>query len=188
MFNLICSSVQIEQYFWARPLPTAAMLAILIGIIVLSVYLYRRPWGLQPWLRTVLGLSRIIVLALLIATLFEPTAVVRETHTQQRSLPVLVDVSESMSMKDQRKRPEDLLDAAFALNLLPPSVDSETEFTAQELDTKQRLAISSASRLDLATSMLSHSARPTLESIADDVEISYHAFGKKSRMISDGSV
>jgi hypothetical protein len=185
MSNLILSSA---QYFLARPLPTAAMIAIVIGVLALTIYLYRRPSGLKPSMRIGLGLMRLFALALLIATLFEPTKVTSETHTQQRSLPVLVDVSESMSMKDQRKRPKDLVEAAFALNLLPPSEDGEAEFTAQELDTKQRLAISTATRLDLATTMLLHTARPTLESIADNVEISYHAFGKKARMISDDSL
>ncbi|MFT5042674.1 MAG: hypothetical protein ACI8TX_003667 [Hyphomicrobiaceae bacterium] len=188
MSDVISSSVQIEQLFWARPLPTVVILAIFIAIVALSLYLYRRRCGLQLWLRAVLGVARVIVLSLVVATLLEPTAVIRETYTQQRGLPVLIDVSESMSMKDQRKRPEDLVDAAVALNLLPPSAEIETDHTALKLDNKQRLAIASASRLDLAVSLLSNSGRPALESIAEDVEISYHAFGKNIRMISDDSI
>ncbi len=188
MFSWFSNDVQIEQIFWARPLPAVAMLAIFIGIVALSIYLYRRPWGLQPGLRAVLGVARLLVLALVVATLFEPTAGIRKTYTQQRSLPVLVDVSESMSMKDQRKRPEDLVDAAVALNLLPSSTETEAEQEVLKLDTKQRLAIGAASRLDLAASLLSHSARPVLESIGEDVDVSYHAFGKKTRMISDDSI
>jgi hypothetical protein len=188
MSELISSGVQIEQLFLARPLPAVVMFAIFSGIVLLSVYLYRRPWGLQPWLRVVLGVARLVVLSLVVAMLFEPTAVIRETYTRQRGLPVLVDVSESMSMKDQRKRPEDLVDAAVALNLLLSSDEIDTDNTAPKLNTKQRLAITSASRLDLAASLLSHSARPALESIADDVEISYHAFGKQTRMISGDSI
>ena len=33
----------------------------------------------------------------------KPTAVVTESHVQARRLPVLIDISESMSIKDQRK-------------------------------------------------------------------------------------
>ena len=188
MSEVTSSSVQIEQLFWARPLPTAAMLAVFIGMFALSVYLYRRSWGLQPWLRAVLGAARLVVLVLVVATLFEPTAVVLETYTQQRGLPVLVDASESMSMKDQRKRSEDLVEAAAALDLLPPSPETETDQAALNLDANQRQTIASASRLDLATSLLSRSARPTLKSIGEHLDVSYHAFGKTARMLSDDSV
>ncbi len=185
MLEVIFSSGQIERLFWARPLHTATMLTIFIGVILLCVYLYRRPWGLQPWLRVGLGSLRLIVLVLILATLFEPTAVIRETHTQQQGLPVLIDVSESMTMKDQRKRPEDLVEAAVALDLLASSSEAEPDQATLNLDAKQRQMIADASRLNLATSLLSQSARPTLESIGEHVDISYHAFGKTTRMLSD---
>ncbi|MEO1993751.1 MAG: hypothetical protein ABGZ17_00570 [Planctomycetaceae bacterium] len=188
MSEVTSSNVQIEQLFWARPLPTVAMLAIAIGVVALSAYLYRRSWGLQPWSHAVLGVSRMVVLMLVVATLFEPTAVVRETHTRQRGLPVLIDVSESMSMKDQRKRSEDLVEAAAALDLLPPSTGTKAELAVLNLDTKQHRAIASASRLELATSLLSRSARPTMESLGANLNISYHTFGKTTRLLSDGSV
>jgi hypothetical protein len=185
MSDMILNNFQIEQVFWARPLSTAIMVAILVGITALSIYLYRRPSGLKPWLRISLGIMRLLVIVLVVATLFEPTAVIRETHTQQRGLPVLIDISESMSIKDQRKRPEDLIEAAVALNLLSPSEEGKADQAALKLNTKQRMAIGSASRLELASSLLSNSARPTLESVADSVEVSYHAFGKKTRLIGD---
>lgn len=183
MIDLIANSTRIERIFWARPLPTVAMVAIFIGVIVLTVYLYRRSWGLQPWLRFLLGTARLVVLALVVAVLFEPMVVVRESYTQQRGLPVLVDVSESMSIKDPRKRPEDLAEAAAALNLLT----SEDQDVALNLDANQRLAIASASRLDLVTSLLSQSARPVFESLGEGLDVSYHAFGRKTRLISDDS-
>lgn len=188
MPEVTSSSVQIEQLFWARPLPTTAMIAIFIGVVVLSVYIYRRSWGLQPWSRVVLGVIRVVVLTLVVAALLEPTVVLRETHTRQRGLPVLIDVSESMSMKDQRKRAEDLVEAAAALDLLPPSTETTTELAVLNLDVNQQQAIASASRLDLATSLLSRSARPTLASMGEQLDISYHSFGKTTRMLSDESV
>ena len=36
---------QIEQVFWARPLSTGTLVAILAAIVLLSIYLYRQPWG-----------------------------------------------------------------------------------------------------------------------------------------------
>ena len=143
MFDLLSNDVKIEEFFWARPLPTTAMLVIFIAIIALSIYLYRRPHGLKPWQQALLAVTRLAALLLVVATLFEPTAVIRKNYTQQRSLPVLVDVSESMSIKDQRKRPEDLVEAAAVLDLLPAPARSLQLLVLQLIAThpqSQRLA------------------------------------------------
>ena len=179
---------QIEQVFWARPLSTATLVAILAAIVLLSIYLYRRPWGMPFWLRACLATSRILVLALVVATLLEPTAVVIESHTQVRSLPVLLDVSESMSMKDQRKRSEDIASAAVALGMVSLEDDTEADRTVMQLDTKQRQAIASSSRLDLGKSVLTQSGRKIFESLGESLDVSYHAFGQSLRLISDNEV
>ncbi|MGB0144513.1 MAG: hypothetical protein ACPGAP_07045, partial [Akkermansiaceae bacterium] len=142
---------QIERIFWARPLPVALLATILGGIMLLSWYLYRRPWGLPLWLRLSLAFSRMVVLALVVATLLEPTAVINESKTALRSLPVLIDRSASMSMTDQRKDATDLTDAAVALGLITPDDAKDATLT---LGTDQRQKIANASRFDLATSLL----------------------------------
>ncbi|MDB4383740.1 hypothetical protein N9Z79_06580, partial [Akkermansiaceae bacterium] len=110
---------RIDEVIWARPLSTAMLVGILAAIVLLSLYLYRRPWGLPRWLQVVLVSFRVLVLALIVATLMEPTAVTTEDHTRVRSLPVLLDTSESMSMKDQRKLPAEIVEAASALGMVP---------------------------------------------------------------------
>jgi hypothetical protein len=187
MTELTSNSVQIEEIFLARPLTTPVMFAILIALILLSVYLYRRSWGLRPWLRGLLGVVRVAALALVCITLLEPMAVVQKTNTQQRGLPVLVDISESMAMKDQRKSNEDLVEAAAALDLLADT-ESDTAQAALGLGVKQRQAIATSSRLDLATNLLSRSARSTLALLDEHVDVSYHTFGKTSRMLTDDGV
>ena len=179
---------QIEQVFWARPLSTATLVAILAAIVLLSIYLYRRPWGMPFWLRAFLATSRFLVLVLVVATLLEPTAVVIESHTQVRSLPVLLDVSESMSMKDQRKRSEDIASATVALGMVSLEDDTEADRTVMQLDTKQRQAIASSSRLDLGKSVLTQSGRKIFESLGESLDVSYHAFGQSLRLISDNEV
>ena len=87
---------EIESVFWARPLSNALLGGILVGIVLLSIYLYRRPWGLPRWLQISLAVTRVLILALVLATFLEPMAVMTETHTEVKNLPVLVDVSESM--------------------------------------------------------------------------------------------
>lgn len=176
----------IEQVFLARPVSIGVLVAILAAILLLSLFLYRRSWGLPLWLRGFLAVSRMLALALVVATLLEPTAVVTESHTRVRSLPVLLDVSESMSIKDQRKRAEDLVDAAAALGMVPLDKDTEADRAVMNLDTRQRLAIASSSRLDLASAMLTLSARPVFESLGKTIDLSYHAFGQSPRLISDG--
>jgi hypothetical protein len=183
MIHLIANSSKIEQLFWARPLATPLMILVFAAVIVWSIYLYRRSWGLPPWLRYALGVARVIVLLLIVAALFEPMAVVRETQTYDRSLPVLVDVSESMSIIDPRKRSEDLAEAAAALDL----IDATEENIGLNLDNNQRQAIATSSRLDLATGLLCKTAQPTLVSVGQSLDVSYHAFGGETRLISDQS-
>ena len=179
---------QIEQVFWARPLSVGTLVAIFTAIVVLSLYLYRRSWGLPLWLRGILVVSRVLVLALLVATLMEPTAVRTEEHTRERSLPVLLDVSESMSMKDQRKLPEEIVEAAAALAMAPLDEEINADQAVMELDAGQRQKITASSRLDLAKAVLVDSARPIFESLGENLDLSYHSFGQSPRLISDDTV
>lgn len=179
---------QIEQVFWARPLSVGTLVAIFAAIVVLSLYLYRRPWGLPLWLRGILVVSRVLVLALLVATLMEPTAVRTEEHTRERSLPVLLDVSESMSMKDQRKLPEEIVEAAAALGMAPLDEEINADQAVMKLDAGQRQMITASSRLDLAKAVMVDSARPIFESLGENLDLSYHSFGQSPRLISDDTV
>jgi uncharacterized membrane protein len=179
---------QIEQVFWARPLSFGTLVAIFAAIVVLSLYLYRRPWGLPLWLRGILVVSRVLVLTLLVATLMEPTAVRTEEHTRERSLPVLLDVSESMSMKDQRKLPEEIIEAAAALGMAPLDEEINADQAVMELDAGQRQKITASSRLDLAKAVLVDSARLIFESLGENLDLSYHSFGQSPRLISEDTV
>ena len=112
------------------------------------------------------------LLALVVATLLEPTAVVTESHTRVRSLPVLVDVSESMSMQDQRKQSADLVDAAAALGMVPLGEEVEPDLALMQLDASQRQKIAASSRLDLASAVLTDSARPLFQSLGESLDLS----------------
>lgn len=176
---------QVDEIIWARPLSTAALIAIFAGIVVLSIFLYRKGWGLPLWLRVFLAVSRILVLALIVATLLEPTAVRTELQTRVRSLPVLLDISESMSMKDQRKRPGDIVEAAAALGMVSLEDEGEAERLVTGLDTKQRQAIASSSRLDLGQAALTNSGKAIFDSLGESMDLSYHLFGQSPRLVSD---
>ena len=185
--NWLFQGGKIEGLFWARPASNGIMIAAFAAVVLLTIFLYWRRQGLPAWVRIALAATRLVVLGLIVAFLFEPTATVTQTHTQKRRLSVLIDVSESMSVKDQRKRSEDVGDAAAALGMLPlSSTPEEANRTAMALSDKQRGAVAGASRLDLATSLLSNSAKSMLQSLGEDLDISYHAFGANLRPLGDG--
>ena len=185
--NWLFQGGKIEELFWARPASNGIMIAAFAAVVLLTIFLYWRRQGLPAWVRIALAATRLVVLGLIVAFLFEPTATVTQTHTEKRRLPVLIDVSESMSVKDQRKRSEDVGEAAAALGMLPlSSTPEEANRTAMALSDKQREAVAGASRLDLATNLLSQSAKPMLQSLGEDLDISYHAFGENLRQLGDG--
>jgi hypothetical protein len=185
--NWLFQGGKIEELFWARPASNGIMIAAFAAVVLLTIFLYWRRQGLPAWVRIALAATRLVVLGLIVAFLFEPTATVTQTRTEKRRLPVLIDVSESMSVKDQRKRSEDVGDAAAALGMLPlSSTPEEAKRTAMALSDKQREAVAGASRLDLATNLLSQSAKPMLQALGEDLDISYHAFGENLRQLGDG--
>jgi uncharacterized membrane protein len=189
MLAFLFNDGQIERLFWARPVSTAVVVAAFAAAFVLTVFLYRRRQGLPFGIRMVLAMFRLLALGLIVAVVFEPTATVTQTHTEKRRLAILVDVSQSMSVKDQRKRSEDIGEAAVALGILPlSSTPEDVKRSAVSLNGKQREAIASASRLDLASSLLSKSAGEMLESIGEDLDVSYHAFGETMHRLGDGDI
>ncbi len=175
--------LDIERFAWLRPMPTSVMVAAFAAVVILSVYLYRRGSGLPIWVRVALAVCRIVVLGLVVAALFEPTVTVKETRTQSRHLQVLIDVSESMSVKDPRVGAEDVVEAAAALDMVPVSEAKDAARAFMALDPQKRRAISGASRLDLAKSLISRSARPVFESLGEELDVSYHTFGKSLHML-----
>ena len=177
MIAWIFSEGQIDRLFWARPVSSAVVILAFVAVILLTVFLYCRRQDLPTWVRISLALTRLLALALIVAVLFEPTATITQTHTEKRHLPVLIDVSESMSIKDQRKRSKDIGEAAAALGILPLSeTPEEINRSVTSLADKSRQAVAEASRLDLATNLLSKSARSMFDSIAEDLDVSYYGF------------
>jgi hypothetical protein len=175
-----------DDFFWGRPLSTPLMIAVFAGVVLFSIYLYRRASGISIGLRVALGLARLLALALVVASLFEPTGVFTESHTQQRSLPVLIDVSESMSLNDPRKNAQDIADAAIALGMVNGD-ETEADRIAMSLDANQRQTVLSSSRIDLARGILSQRAAPIFNELGKDLDISYHSFGRSTRLISDAN-
>lgn len=186
MVSALTGNLQIERLFWARPLPVAVLAALAVTVVAWSVFLYRRPSGLRLWQRLGLALTRIVVLLIAVATLLEPAAVLRQTRTYPRRLPILLDVSASMSIRDQRKQPGDIAEAAVALGMLPASTETADGQALLDLTPDQRRKIAAASRLDLAKGLLTGVARAPLASLAQTMDVRIHTFGAAPALVGDG--
>lgn len=187
MMGWLFNDGQVERLFWARAVSPEVVVSAFVGVLVLTVFLYRRRQGLPGRVHIALALFRVVALAVIVTVIFEPTATITQTHTENLRLPVLIDVSESMSVKDQRKRSEDVGEAAAALGILSLSMPlEEANRRAMSLAGKQRESIAAASRLDLVTTLLSDSARPMFESLGTDLEVSYYAFGEALQRLGAG--
>ena len=51
MSLMLAERFDVEDVFWARPLPLPAMILIFAAVVLWSLYLYRRSVGLRPSLR-----------------------------------------------------------------------------------------------------------------------------------------
>jgi hypothetical protein len=177
----------IQALTWGVPVGLVALTMVVLGVAVFSFLIYKRQRGVPGIVRRSLAIARFLVLVLTVFTLFDPMAVVRRVRTVKRRLPILIDVSESMSIKDQRKRPEDVVAAAMALGIVPNSWTGDVNRVAMRLGSKAREAISDASRIDLVASLLSTSARPVLAKLSEKVEIDYYVFGTQLQMLASGN-
>jgi hypothetical protein len=179
MIEFLLNVEQIDQVFWARPISSGGMVFAFVAALAIGIYSYRRRQGVPNWVRTAAFFSRILTLGLVLTVLFEPTAKVTETQTSMKRLPVLIDVSESMSVKDQRKRSEDIGEAAQALGMLPLDLPKdELARTAMSINATQRQTITASSRLDLAKALISKSAHDVLAEIGREVDVQYYSFGE----------
>lgn len=186
MGDLFSQNVEVESFLFGRPLTTDIWFMIIVGVIAASFLFYHREKKLHIGLRVTLVAVRIAILLMVVAALFEPSAALKETREEKKTLAVLLDVSQSMSIRDQRKRPEDIKEAAIALGYMPLEEKEEAIQGKLPLNTKQRNSIAGASRLDLAKTLLSGSASKVFETLSNDLEIRYYAFGQNTSMLGQG--
>jgi hypothetical protein len=183
--SFLLNSIGIKELMWGRPASMLVVMLAIAGILLLVAMLYRRQAGVPKRIRLGLVVARLLVLGLLVAALFEPIAVRERTQQIKRRLSVLIDVSASMSIKDQRKRPADVIEAGVALGLLPLSATTDVNRAVIELDTKQREAIAAASRVDLAGSLIQKTAKPIFQSLGKSLDIDYYVFGSTLRLLGN---
>jgi hypothetical protein len=91
---------------WLLPL-------LLIAAVALAVWLYRGSSLAHGW-RTALAVVRGLVLAIVLAMLFQPVWVLQASNQIRQHVLVLLDVSESMELRDQRQHDLEWAEAHLA--------------------------------------------------------------------------
>ncbi len=181
--TILLATTDAGPIIWGRPLSTGLLVAIVLGILVWTIYLYLRTDNVNNRVRYSLAALRISVLLLIVFALLEPNATETKTITRKQHLPILLDVSKSMSLRDQRKQPQDIVDAATALGLVPFDAAADVNAASMQLDTRQRAMITSSSRLDLASSLITKSGRDVFDKLGAEVDVNYYTFGNTVSMI-----
>ena len=185
MTGMLSTIAGFEKLIWGQFPGIGWAIAAVIGVVVLTLLSFKWSRGAPIPIRIALGVARLFALLVIVSIIFEPIAVVTKTQETKRRLPVLVDVSGSMAVKDHRKRPEEVIEAATALGMLALPQAGQRTKDLSEISRQQREAIGRASRLDLASGTLTTAARPILDDLAKDFDISYHTFGKDVRVLGE---
>jgi hypothetical protein len=152
--------------------PRLLILALVALAVAYGLYLYRKERSLTSGRRWVLGLFRATVLALVVVILFEPILGLEMTVKLRRTLLVLMDTSESMSVRDPRQTEDELKEAALALDKI------KAEDFAAPLPETARAAAVAATRLDLAKGVLNHPTLKLMDRLAENYTLRYFGFGE----------
>jgi hypothetical protein len=166
--------------------------AALVPILVFAFLMYRREASLHPALRVGLAVLRAGVLMLMVLLLLQPTVRTRDETFVRGHLPVLVDVSDSMTIRDTRKRTADLVEAATVLGKMPwPAAASEgrddREVYASYLSTKeQRDEVSMAPRNALLRGLFEHRAHDVFDRLSRRHDVRYFMFAGDLQAIGPG--
>ncbi|MCE9519086.1 MAG: hypothetical protein K8R87_05995, partial [Verrucomicrobia bacterium] len=174
-----------EKVIWGQFPGAGWALAALVGVVLLTLLSFKWSRGAPMLVRIILGVARLLALLVVLSMFFEPIAVVTRKKETKRRLPILVDVSGSMAVKDHRKRPEEVVEAATALGMIAPPAAGEARKDVSSLSREQLETIGRTSRVELASGILSRSARPMLAELAKDFDITYYTFGKDLRILGE---
>lgn len=166
------------EWYLRHPWPGWLVFLLVAGGAFFALYSYRDEQGLSFRLRLCLGTLRAILYAILILLLFEPAYAVEMTVKLRRTLLVLLDVSESMSIKDPRNRPEEVEE----INLI--SGKARYEDLARGAAEPPGRPPATISRLDLAKGILQHPELQLFERLSEDYQVLYFCFGDRLEALS----
>jgi hypothetical protein len=163
------------EWYFRRPWPMLALVACVAAVVVYALVLYHRE-ALKKRYRLFLGLLRAVLLALVVFTLFEPMLGIELQVKLRKNLLVLVDTSESMTIKDNRRTPAQIEEAAIGLGKTPFPADGKLGGQVS-LSEQDRQASANVLRIDLARAMLQNPGMGMAQ-LARDHQVKYFGFGR----------
>ena len=166
---------QLDRLQWQFRLnwPRVVLAAAIVAAIVYAVVLYRRERSLTRTRRAVLGTLRAAALAVVCVLLFEPVLAISTVVKLPRTILVLLDLSESMNIRDKRRRPADQREAALALGGMAYG-DANASVPEEAI-----ASAANAARIELARGLLQREAGNVFKDIARTYRMRYFAFGEK---------
>jgi len=171
--------VSVSRVDWAlgHDWPPAVLFLLLAGAVAFAVWSYRGFRDRGPRVRAVMMILRAATLAVMLSLFFEPVLNLEFTRRVGTRVLVLLDASESMSIRDAREHDHDVRDAALALGMIAKRDDPLPDASWQ--------TASKASRMELATSILTNRAGGLASRIAEDYAINTFRFGSSVRAVDD---
>jgi uncharacterized membrane protein len=112
------STYKVLGLHWRSGLPIAVVALLVAAVLVYAVVLYLREDKLGRVERTALILCRIAALLLLLFLLGRPVVDIEQTRSTPPNIAVLVDNSQSMLIRDTRREPAQIAEAALAVGQL----------------------------------------------------------------------
>jgi len=161
------------EWFLRHPWPSVVVLVLILIAIGFTVAVYRGERGISKTRRYLLGAFRAVLYTVLIVMLFEPVFGIEMTVKLRESILVLLDKSESMAIRDVRKRQAELEEAALALGHLP------FDKTAYALPAQARKEAEEATRMDLARGIVDNPNLDIFKRLGEDFKIRYFCFGER---------
>ena len=158
--------------------PGLALLAfiVLAGLVVVA---YRRfAPDVPAWKRAVLTALRAGLLAVFLVLLVKPVLNLTVHENVRQILPVLLDVSQSMTLKDHRVRPDDLKRAAIATGALDPSKGLKQELPADAAGT-----LGKVSRWDLLRGLAANRKLDLWRRLQAGADLAFYAFGRDTAAV-----
>lgn len=159
-------------------------------ILIFAFLMYRREANLHPLLRKALALVRAAVLLLIVLLLLQPVARFESETEVPGNLLFLVDVSDSMTIRDTRKDTKDLVEAAAALNKVPwPEANSKEQVNptayANYFSTKaKRDEVSMASRRELVNGIFRHPELAVFDRLGASHNVRYFMCAEELRELA----
>lgn len=171
MTPILLATEGLESFYFRQPWPIAVMVSLIAIALAVSAFVYGAERSLALWKRILLGTVRAVLFILIILLLFEPVGATSKRDTQPSNILVLLDVSGSMAFADNRKRPEDLEEAALALGKITFKDRTPTESAG--------LPAYSATRLAMAQGILDHPELKFFRAPGGKYRMRYFSFGER---------